>query len=130
MATKSILESPNPVNPVRYVRFFPWPGGAPPQDLDALMHFDREIIITHSLEEFVRPLCAADAPEGEMVGLAPVSIDELRDFHFRGVASCNAVHVVGLEPGIRIPCGMRVLRSFDFTSEGWVVVCDDDDEEE
>jgi hypothetical protein len=83
------------------IPFIAFPG-PPPQDLDALMSYDRMIFEHHpGLSAFMRPLCAADEwprPDG---------------------CTCNAMLVCYLAPGIRDRRSMAIA-GIDLSQDGWV----------
>jgi hypothetical protein len=101
---------------VKRIKFCAWPGGVPPQDRDALMHVDRLLLMTHGVNQFLRPLSVADAPEGEAIGH---DIEQARREFFACAARANAVHVIEVEPGLRFRLGRTLPASFDQSRDGW-----------
>lgn len=101
--------------------------GAPPQDLNALMAFDRGVFETRpALNAFCRPLCAADGPEGKATERgAPIDLRTAQNAFWAQVRGMNAVLVARLRRGHVGPRSRRFCAlNMDLTRAGLVLFRD------
>lgn len=112
-STKGPSGAPSHSEEDRMLPFFDFK--TPPQDMDALMHFDAEVFRTHpGLKAFMRPLVAADGPEGKLkLGEHELGAEEMRQFQeqfWKEIEDQNCIKVTQIAPGVRMRQFIKGLR--------------------